>query len=168
MRQVIARGDKSMSNTDFSGDESSEAFSLPLLYNTVYCSRAAAGIDEAAVNRIIAVAQRVNPVNGITGLLVFGSGVFFQWLEGPRAHVTQLMSNIKRDARHDTVVALTENEEVRERLFPDWAMERVTADDIRTVLEDALGTAEDPNHVKALHRLLRQLDVSAIEGVGKP
>lgn len=107
-----------MSSTDLSGDEPTAGFSLPLLYNLVYCSRAAAGIDAAAIDRIIAVAQRRNPVYGITGLLVFGSGIFFQWLEGPRDHVTRLMSNIKRDARHDTVVALSENEEVRERLFP--------------------------------------------------
>jgi hypothetical protein len=122
-----------------------------------------AGLDKAAVDGIIAVAQRRNPVNGITGLLVFGSGIFFQWLEGPRARVTQLMHNIKSDARHDTIVRLSESEEVRERLFPDWAMELVTSDDIRAVLEDALTTAEDEKNVQALQCLLQQL-----QGSGEP
>jgi hypothetical protein len=153
-----------MSGIDSTGDEGGS--SLPTLYNLVYCSRAAAGVDPSVVDGIIAVARRRNPVNGITGLLVFGSGIFFQWLEGPRDRVTQLMTNIKRDSRHDTVVALSESEEVRERLFPDWDMELVTTDDIRAVLEDALETAEDENNVRALRRLLRQLDDAEFIGLG--
>ena len=66
-----------MNDIDSLGDEPTVGFNLPKLYNVVYCSRAAAGTDEAAVDRIIAVAQRRNPINGITGLLVFGSGIFF-------------------------------------------------------------------------------------------
>ena len=147
-----------MTVIDPRGDEPTAEFGLPTLYNLVYCSRASAGVDRAAVEGIISVAQRCNPIKGITGLLVFGSGVFFQWLEGPREHVTQLMQNIKRDTRHDTIVALSESEETRERLFPDWAMELVTTDDIRAVLEDALDTAEDPKNVQALNLLLQELD----------
>jgi hypothetical protein len=60
---------------------------LPLLHQVVYCSRADDVVD-AAVKRIVATAQRHNPERGITGLLVFGSGVFFQWIEGPRAQIS--------------------------------------------------------------------------------
>lgn len=148
-------------------DEPTEGYDLPTLYNLVYCSRVAAGVDQAAVDRIIAVAHRCNPVKGITGLLVFGSGIFFQWLEGPREHVTQLMTNISRDSRHDSIIPLSESEEVRERLFPDWAMELVTTDDIRAVLEDALSAAEDPKHVLALNQLLQQLDTGELGALGK-
>jgi hypothetical protein len=163
----VAVWDHFMSIVESTGDEPSGGFSLPTLYNLVYCSRAAAGMDAAAVDRIISVAQRHNPINAITGLLVFGSGIFFQWLEGPRDRVTQLMSNITGDTRHDTVVALSESEEVRERLFPDWAMELVTTDDIRAVLEDALSTAEDAKNVQALRRLLQHLDSSELGGSGR-
>jgi hypothetical protein len=156
-----------MSVIDSMGDEPVAAFSLPTLYNLVYCSRATEGTDEAAVDRIVALAQRRNPVKGITGLLVFGSGIFFQWLEGPRDQVTELMARIERDPRHDTVVALSESEEVRERLFPEWAMERVSSDDIRAVLEDALDAAEEEKNVQALRRLLRQLDGDGLGGLGK-
>ena len=151
-----------MSVTDSIGDEPTEAFGLPKLYNLVYCSRAVASMDDAEVARIVGVAQHRNSVNGITGLLVFGSGIFFQWLEGPRDRVTQLMKNITRDVRHDTVVALSEGEEVRERLFPDWAMELVTTDDIRAVLEDALEDTEEPQNVQSLRRLLEQIDSQAV------
>jgi hypothetical protein len=139
-------------------DELGDFSVLPPLYNLVYCSRAAAGVDDAAVARIIATSRRNNPRNGITGLLVFGSGIFFQWLEGPRDGVTRLMAHILRDARHDTIVRLSENEEPRERVFPDWDMELVDGADIRGVLTDALDEAEDEHNIEALRRLLEQLD----------
>lgn len=134
----------------------------PRLYNVVYCSRAAEGMDAADVERIIASSRRRNPAVGITGLLVFGSGVFFQWLEGPRASVTALMATLKADPRHDTVVELTANEEVRERLFPEWDMEFVESTDIREVLLDALDDAEDPKSVAALGVLLEHIDASEL------
>ena len=139
-------------------DEPMAGHRLPLLYNLVYCSRATAGVDDAAVTRIIASSRRHNPARGITGLLVFGSGVFFQWLEGPRDNVLELMATLKADPRHDQVVSLSESEEVRERLFPEWDMELVTSNDIREVLLDALGSAADESHAATLRQLLAQLD----------
>jgi len=139
-------------------DEPISGHRLPLLYNLVYCSRAATGVGEADVARIIESARHWNPVYGITGLLVFGGGIFFQWLEGPRENVLRLMTILKADPRHESVVSLSEGEEVRERLFPDWDMERVTPDHIRDVLEDALASAEDPRNAVALRMLLEHLD----------
>jgi hypothetical protein len=148
-------------------DEPLSGHAFPLLHNVVYCSRATEGVDDAAVQRIIETARRWNPVQGITGLLVFGSGIFFQWLEGPRDNVTQLMANIKADPRHQDVVPLSAVEEVRERLFPDWDMELVTSDDIRDVLIDALDNAKDANNIKALELLLEQLDAGQLGGLGQ-
>lgn len=141
-------------------DEPVPGRTLPPLYNLVYCSRATAGVGEADVARIIESARRHNPGSGITGLLVFGGGIFFQWLEGPRDNVTQLMATLKSDRRHDTVVTLSENEEERERLFPDWDMELVSATDIRDVLLDAQRNAVDANSKKALRALLVKLDAT--------
>ena len=148
------------------GDEPASGQAFPLLYNVVYCSRASAGVDDAVVDRIIESARRFNPEHGITGLLVFGSGVFFQWLEGPRDTVTQLMGMIRSDPRHDNIVLLSEVEEVRERLFPDWDMELVSTDNIREVLVDALESAADQGNAAALTRLLDQLDTGALSGLG--
>ena len=135
---------------------------LPRLHHIVYCSRAVAGIDQAAVERIVRSAQRNNPRLDITGLLVFGGGMFFQWLEGPRAHLRRLMDTIKADARHENVVELSETEEVRERLFPDWAMELVTPEDIREVLLDARQNATDAQSVETLSAMLAQLDAGLL------
>lgn len=143
-------------NDTHSPDDSEGLSSL--LYNVVYCSRACASVDEVAVTRIIETSRQHNQRHSITGLLVFGSGIFFQWLEGPRAQVEQLMARLKTDARHREVVPLSESEEVRERLFSGWAMERVSPDDIREVLEDALASADDPQNAKVLALLLKHLD----------
>jgi Sensors of blue-light using FAD len=147
-------------------DEPMSGYAFPLLYNVVYCSQATAGVDDAAVARIIESSHRGNPARGITGLLVFGSGIFFQWLEGPRDTVTELMEILKTDPRHTNVVSLTETEEVRERLFPEWAMELVTTDDIRDVLADALDTAKDAKSADVLRLLLTQLDSGTLGGLG--
>ena len=146
-------------------DEPGSSHSLPLLYNVVYCSRATAEVDDAAVARILETARQRNPVHGITGLLVFGGGIFFQWLEGPRDNVTQLMTNLRADPRHRDVVAPTESEEARERLFPDWDMEFVTTDDIRDVLIDAMSTTDDVKHAEALKLLLVHLDSGELSGL---
>ena len=147
-------------------DEPMPGFAFPLLYNVVYCSQATAGVDDAAVARIIDSSRRGNPARGITGLLVFGSGIFFQWLEGPRDTVTELMEILRTDPRHENVVSLTESEEVRERLFPEWDMELVTTDNIRDVLQDALDTATDAKSAEVLGMLLAQLDSGQLEGLG--
>ncbi len=134
----------------------------PLLYNLVYCSRAAPGMDAAGVAAIIATARRNNAIHGITGMLVFGSGVFFQWLEGPRESVLRLMGLIQRDARHERVVMLSETEESRERLFPDWDMEWVGAEHIRDVLADAIDAAGQASNVAALRQLLIEVEATAL------
>ena len=140
--------------------------SAPALFNLVYCSRASAGVDKAAVDQIISTARRLNPQYGITGMLVFGSGVFFQWLEGPRDNVLALMAQLRADPRHHEVIMLNTGEEVRERLFPDWDMELVSSDHIREVLLDAQGSATDPKNAAALSRLLVDLDAGVLAELG--
>ena len=142
---------------DAPAGEALAGHALPLLYHVVYCSRAAAGIDDATVDLIIQAAHRNNPRHGITGLLVYGGDMFFQWIEGPRAHVRRLMDIILADPRHESVVELSETEEVRERVFPDWDMELVTPEDIREVLLDAQQSASSAQSAQALGVMLAQL-----------
>jgi len=138
-------------------DEAREG-SSSLLHNVVYCSRMSPGVSTRDIDAIIATARRYNPAHGITGLLVFGSDIFFQWLEGPKASIQQLMHNIRNDQRHNTVVELAVNEEVRERVFPKWDMELVQPDDIREVLQDALRDAKAAVSAKALRELLQKVE----------
>jgi len=132
------------------------------IHNIVYCSQAAPHMDKGSIDHIIATAKHNNPRFGITGLLVFGSGFFFQWLEGPEDNVTSLFKIISADPRHSSVVLLTKEDEFRERLFPNWSMELVKAEDISTVLEDAMHASLDPKKKSALFNMLQELNKSPL------
>ena len=148
------------------GDPDFEYFET-LLEMFVYCSRAAQDVDEAEVGRIIESSQRHNADRGITGVLTFGSGVFFQWIEGPPAEVEKLIASLHGDARHYDIVSLDRSVEKRDRLYPNWEMERVGADDIRAVLQDALESAENENNIATLTRILTHLDLRSLDTLGR-
>jgi len=127
-------------------------------FSLTYCSRANPNLARADIDSIISVSRVKNPRQMITGWLVYGSGIFFQWLEGWREDVERLMVSIRADTRHDSIVVLNESEEVGERLFADWDMELVSADDIRQVLVDAIGESTDTKNQATLRILLKEVD----------
>lgn len=141
-------------------------FSGMALETFVYCSRACEGVGDVEVDRIIEFSQRSNAARGITGMLVFGSGVFFQWVEGPPTEVKSLIASIHGDSRHHDIVELDRSVDKRERLYPAWEMERVEADDIHAVLQDALESTEDENNVAALRRILAHLGSAPLASLG--
>jgi hypothetical protein len=140
---------------------------LPPLYHYVYCSRAADSVDDVEVGRIVASAQRNNLARGITGVLVYGSGVFFQWVEGPAVEIQKLIASLHNDPRHYDIVSLSQSEEERERLYPNWEMERVEAEDIRVVLQDALESSEDENNTATLKRILEHFASRPMDSIGR-
>ncbi len=132
------------------------------IHHIVYCSKAVHHMDKEALEKIITTARHHNPRIGVTGLLVFGSGIFFQWLEGPKDNLTSLFEMISADPRHSNVVLLTKEDEFRERLFPNWDMELVAAEDISAVLEDAMHEASDLKQKNTLANMLQELYKSAL------
>jgi hypothetical protein len=46
-------------------------------------------------------------------------------------------------------------------------MEQVVAGDIRNVLEDALASANDPDNIAALTRILESLDAGPLDSLGR-
>jgi hypothetical protein len=148
-------------------DDPDMEYAALTLETFVYCSRAAEGVDDVEVGRLIEFSQRRNAARGITGVLVFGSGVFFQWIEGPPAAVQNLIASFHGDSRHYDIVSLDQSVEKRERLYEGWDMERVEADDIRAVLQDALESAEDDSNVAALKRIMAHLDSAPLASLGR-
>ena len=70
-----------MQETYQQNDEGQPGLSI---HNLVYCSRASTDMNKAMIEKIIATAKYFNPRFGITGLLVFGSGFFFNGLKAPK------------------------------------------------------------------------------------
>jgi hypothetical protein len=65
------------------------------------------------------------------------------------------------------VVVLREENEIRDRLFPDWSMELVEAADIRDVLNDAKQEATDAKQKKVLAEMLDELNTGSLQQLSK-
>lgn len=111
------------------------------LISLSYCSTASFqtrrgdfGVDPE-VNRILVHSRRNNRRREIGGVLHFGNGFFFQYLEGPADEVDRLYATICRDPRHEDVRRLTRRP-IRSRRFEDWTMKFVAIERVvQQVLE---------------------------------
>lgn len=66
-------------------------------------------------------AHENNPKHGITGLLLYDSGLFFQILEGEEKEVETLFDNVKRDPRNKDVILISKSK-LEKRNFSEWTM----------------------------------------------
>jgi adenylate cyclase len=80
------------------------------------------------VERIGRVSAANNKKKGITGVLIFVQGLFFQLLEGDEKIVDELFAYIKEDERHEEVMCLKTENNVTVRLFPEWSMKMINLD----------------------------------------
>jgi hypothetical protein len=113
---------------------------------------------------IIKVAQQNNARDRITGMLHFDGNCFIQVLEGGRLEVSQAYHRIAADNRHTGLIIISCTE-VRERLFPGWAMglHEMAADRVKdTYLRYFASETIDPRQVN-VDSLLDVLQDLAVE-----
>ncbi|NVN87403.1 MAG: BLUF domain-containing protein [Rhodopseudomonas sp.] len=95
------------------------------LHRLAYVSRnrisGSADDVEQQVHAILSSSWRNNPHLGITGALIFNSGIFAQVLEGARQDIDTMFDKIRHDSRHDHVEVLA-HEPTPVRTFPLWSM----------------------------------------------
>ena len=91
-----------------------------MLVRLLYASRAV-DASHVTIEGILESARARNQASGITGILVYGGGIFMQVIEGGRQAVSDLYGAIQRSPRHKDV-ALLHYEEIAERRFSGWAM----------------------------------------------
>lgn len=99
------------------------------LIRLIYCSRFSEKIDARQLRDILSVSRVNNPARQITGVLCYGPGVFLQCLEGPREAVNALYGKIVGDPRNKEVTLL-EYDDIAERVFGEWSMAYVRAEDL--------------------------------------
>ncbi len=110
------------------------------LISLSYCSTASFAVAPRSygvhpeVNRILVHSRRHNRQRGIGGVLHFGDGCFFQYLEGSADDVDALFARICRDSRHHDVERLTRRP-IGSRRFEAWSMKFVA---IERVIEELL------------------------------
>lgn len=104
----------------------------PTLYSMVYISRiTSAGMMAAGtLNDIAARSIANNQQNNITGVLCYGNGYFFQYVEGSEDALTQLKNELILDNRHKDMQIL-QFDRVEARAFSGWSLQSL-------VLENSL------------------------------
>lgn len=96
------------------------------LIHCIYASKASRTFQEHAIPDLLAAARRNNADRGITGMLLYIEGNFFQVLEGEETAVTEVFERIRLDPRHGRVTLII-REPLFERAFSDWSMGFVNA-----------------------------------------
>lgn len=129
------------------------------LHKLIYCSLAIPDLEPAEIQSIVSTAKHNNPCFDITGFLLYRNGIFFQWLEGPKDNVTNLMRMIIEDHRHYNVVLLSQEDNIQERLFPDWDMALIGTTEIQNIIEKARKESSNDKLKEILTMFLSQLHI---------
>ncbi|MBK7951387.1 MAG: BLUF domain-containing protein [Deltaproteobacteria bacterium] len=103
-----------------STDDASEAEPIELV-QCIYASAAAQPFEADELEALLTRARAHNQANGLTGMLLYAEGSFFQVLEGPAEVVDALYRRIELDPRHVAMTKLI-REPIKERSFQDWTM----------------------------------------------
>ncbi|WP_165352834.1 BLUF domain-containing protein [Loktanella sp. IMCC34160] len=106
------------------------------IHRLVYLSDGKPGLSKADLTAILEKARRNNPSKGLTGLLLYHEGRFFQVLEGDMAQVMACFSKIMMDPRHTSVAILTAGP-AEARAFPGWSMGYAEVDELPTMARSA-------------------------------
>ncbi len=94
---------------------------MPDLMHCIYASAAVRHFETAELTELLQAARKHNEAAGLTGMLLYTEGSFFQVLEGPPDAVEALYARIERDKRHDHVTKIVA-EAIPSRSFAQWTM----------------------------------------------
>lgn len=107
------------------------------LRRLIYISSASSRFAQADLDQILAISRSNNSARGLTGMLLFHDGCFFQVLEGEPETIERTFATISRDTRHSGVIIL-ECRSIDERGFPQWSMGYVGAHALHPAQRDWL------------------------------
>ena len=91
------------------------------LFGVVYTSRATKEMLPDDIDRLLVSARAHNARLGISGVLLYGSGRFFQYFEGAREGVDDVYGRIRQSASHTDIIELAQMP-ISHRLFNRWFM----------------------------------------------
>ena len=90
------------------------------LKQIIYTSKPVSFKDNT-IDEILASSHKYNSKSGVTGLLIFGTELYLQFLEGPVEDLDETFNRIEIDNRHTDIRILSVNLTDR-RLFGSWKM----------------------------------------------
>ena len=126
------------------------------LKSLTYTSWARSTINDGDIESILRSARTNNPLDGLTGVLIFNGSAFMQVLEGAEQAVDDMVRKLEHDTRHFNF-HVREQRLITERAFPDWSMAYLRLEDQEFVGDAAVQ--------KALHRNLPDRTRNIIKGL---
>ncbi|MEQ8804372.1 MAG: BLUF domain-containing protein [Rhodospirillales bacterium] len=112
------------------------------LHALIYRSQETAPLSSDDLKVLLESSRRKNERLSITGILIYGGGVFAQYLEGSKSNIDSLFASITKDNRHQDVWMMAAGP-ITDRAFPEWSMSyRDVTADIVHMLPGALDPAE--------------------------
>lgn len=104
------------------------------LVHCIYSSAETTPFSQKDITTLLGKARFNNDKLGVTGMLLYDNGSFFQILEGQPETVTLILDEIQKDQRHNHIVKII-HEEIEERNFSDWTMgySGVTREDLKSI-----------------------------------
>lgn len=91
------------------------------MLSLIYVSTAQTQVNDALVRQIAGSAAERNARAEVTGLLAYNSRSFMQLLEGEGDDVLEIMHDIERDSRHESIVYIRQADRGK-RECPNWSM----------------------------------------------
>ena len=133
------------------------------LYSLTYTSQAARGLEAKDVDEIHRAALTYNPLDGVTGILLFNGEAFMQIIEGAETAIDDLFERLLKDPRHHSV-ELRDRRKIEKRFFPQWSMYRL---DIPNSLEESRASLEN-DIAKRVDPHLRNVVDQSLAAISKP
>lgn len=87
-----------------------------------YVSTAAHPMSAQELDGIVQHSKDFNPSVGVTGMLLYHDGNFFQYLEGPARGLEVVMERVRRSRRHHSLYIHFKGA-IERRHFGDWSMD---------------------------------------------
>jgi hypothetical protein len=91
------------------------------LIQCIYASAASSDLEDEELAKLLESARENNTRLGLTGMLLYAEGSFFQVLEGESDQVDALYVKIESDPRHRQVTLII-REPISKRYFDAWTM----------------------------------------------
>lgn len=105
-----------------------------------YISRIDKELTEEEIVELGQESEKQNAAAGITGVLMFAGGIFYQIIEGDDIIIDKLFRSIRDDKRHKDIICLKTEYNTQQRMFPDFSMKLVNLDKSSDELIKALNS----------------------------
>lgn len=128
----------------------------PEIYELLYVSTIATGIDLSEVGKIARIARVTNARRNVTGLLVFDGESFAQQLEGPSERVRELFERIRSDPRHTNIRVLHQGT-CAKRTYRRFAMGYADLDELDSL--QYLGLKGGEEALRSFAELVPKIDL---------